>query len=111
MRRPTIAGVMPSSRAAAERLPRCATSTNVVSSLKRSIGKYQANELLSSFMLRQYGNRAQRPRSSAQDRAVAALGMETSPLRRIQHEVLRLRLRGDHHRQPLALGFALGARL
>ena len=37
MRRPTIAGVMPSSRAAAERLPRWATSTKVVSSLKRSM--------------------------------------------------------------------------
>ena len=36
MRLPTIAGVMPSSRAAAERLPRWATSTKVVNSLKRS---------------------------------------------------------------------------
>src|SRR4051812_1673651 len=39
MRRPTIAGVMPSSRAAAERLPRCDTSMKVVSSLKRSISE------------------------------------------------------------------------
>jgi len=61
MRRPTIAGVMPSSRAAADKLPRWATSTKVVSSLNRSISprKYQPLRCFLLLMVFELGNELQ----------------------------------------------------
>jgi hypothetical protein len=56
--RPTIAGVIPSSRAAAERLPRWATSTKVVSSLNRSMAcEYKLLRESALFPPFQLGNR------------------------------------------------------
>src|SRR3954468_15031473 len=101
MRRPTIAGVTPSSRAAAERLPRCATSTKVVSSLKRSTsGDAGFGRLTVGVVARAHERRAGRVRESHGERlflvAAEFVGMRIALHRQVVARRLQVLADGEH---------------